>query len=221
MSINKAVATSHTRRAAHDPARIFHDAQRLALLPGGARRWARRSRLAQTRSPEQRLPSKAIGRGSRTSPPLPLHLDDEPARLHPAAATGEWHGVPNWGSTPRVAALGDPGPRAVQRRLHARRRRPLQRAGYFRSLVPRACRRSILRLIVPLEILSPFLRLISLSVRLYANMLAGHMLILFDRPAFILADRRTWPSSVAPRSAIAFYSSSRHRRPSRRSSSPP
>ena len=33
-------------------------------------------------------------------------------------------------------------------------------------------------LIVPLEILGQFMRLISLSVRLYANMLAGHMLIL-------------------------------------------
>jgi F-type H+-transporting ATPase subunit a len=33
-------------------------------------------------------------------------------------------------------------------------------------------------LIIPLEILGQFMRLISLSVRLYANMLAGHMLIL-------------------------------------------
>ena len=33
-------------------------------------------------------------------------------------------------------------------------------------------------MIIPLEILSQFMRLISLSVRLYANMLAGHMLIL-------------------------------------------
>jgi F-type H+-transporting ATPase subunit a len=33
-------------------------------------------------------------------------------------------------------------------------------------------------MIVPLEIISQFMRLISLSVRLFANMLAGHMLIL-------------------------------------------
>jgi F-type H+-transporting ATPase subunit a len=33
-------------------------------------------------------------------------------------------------------------------------------------------------LIIPLEILSQFLRLVSLSVRLFANMLAGHLLIL-------------------------------------------
>jgi F-type H+-transporting ATPase subunit a len=31
---------------------------------------------------------------------------------------------------------------------------------------------------VPLEVISQFMRLISLSVRLFANMLAGHMLIL-------------------------------------------
>jgi F-type H+-transporting ATPase subunit a len=38
--------------------------------------------------------------------------------------------------------------------------------------------KAILPLIVPLEILGQFMRLISLSVRLFANMLAGHMLIL-------------------------------------------
>ncbi len=38
--------------------------------------------------------------------------------------------------------------------------------------------KALLPLIVPLEILGQFMRLISLSVRLYANMLAGHMLIL-------------------------------------------
>ena len=36
----------------------------------------------------------------------------------------------------------------------------------------------ILPMIILIEILSQFMRLISLSVRLYANMLAGHILIL-------------------------------------------
>jgi F-type H+-transporting ATPase subunit a len=48
---------------------------------------------------------------------------------------------------------------------------------YFRSWIPDVPR-ALLPLIVPLEILGQFMRLISLSVRLYANMLAGHMLIL-------------------------------------------
>jgi F-type H+-transporting ATPase subunit a len=48
---------------------------------------------------------------------------------------------------------------------------------YFRSWIPEVPK-AMLPLIVPLEILGQFMRLISLSVRLYANMLAGHMLIL-------------------------------------------
>ncbi len=48
---------------------------------------------------------------------------------------------------------------------------------YFASWIPEVPR-AMLPLIVPLEVLGQFMRLISLSVRLYANMLAGHMLIL-------------------------------------------
>jgi F-type H+-transporting ATPase subunit a len=49
---------------------------------------------------------------------------------------------------------------------------------YFRSWVPEGAPKPLLALIVPLEVISQFMRLISLSVRLFANMLAGHMLIL-------------------------------------------
>ena len=48
---------------------------------------------------------------------------------------------------------------------------------YFKSWIPEVPK-AMYPLIVPLEILGQFMRLISLSVRLYANMLAGHMLIL-------------------------------------------
>ena len=48
---------------------------------------------------------------------------------------------------------------------------------YFKSWIPDAPK-GLLILIVPLEILGQFMRLISLSVRLFANMLAGHILIL-------------------------------------------
>ena len=50
-------------------------------------------------------------------------------------------------------------------------------ARYFKSWIPDAPK-PLLALIVPLEILGQFMRLISLSVRLFANMLAGHILIL-------------------------------------------
>jgi F-type H+-transporting ATPase subunit a len=49
--------------------------------------------------------------------------------------------------------------------------------GYFKSWFPPVSG-PIKLLIVPLEILSQLLRLVSLSVRLFANMLAGHLLIL-------------------------------------------
>jgi F-type H+-transporting ATPase subunit a len=37
----------------------------------------------------------------------------------------------------------------------------------------------MLLLIAPLEVVSTFMRLISLTIRLFANILAGHMIILF------------------------------------------
>ncbi len=49
---------------------------------------------------------------------------------------------------------------------------------YLKSWIPEGVPKPLLALIVPLEIISQFMRLISLSVRLFANMLAGHMLIL-------------------------------------------
>jgi F-type H+-transporting ATPase subunit a len=50
--------------------------------------------------------------------------------------------------------------------------------GYLKSWIPAGAPKGLLALIVPLEVISQFMRLISLSVRLFANMLAGHMLIL-------------------------------------------
>jgi F-type H+-transporting ATPase subunit a len=50
--------------------------------------------------------------------------------------------------------------------------------GYLKSWIPAGAPKPLLALIVPLEVISQFMRLISLSVRLFANMLAGHMLIL-------------------------------------------
>jgi F-type H+-transporting ATPase subunit a len=48
---------------------------------------------------------------------------------------------------------------------------------YVKSWIPDVPK-AMLPLIVPLEVLGQFMRLISLSVRLFANMLAGHMMIL-------------------------------------------
>jgi len=51
--------------------------------------------------------------------------------------------------------------------------------GYLKSLVPQGVGRGMLILIYPLEIVSTFLRLLSLTIRLWANLLAGHLLIEF------------------------------------------
>jgi F-type H+-transporting ATPase subunit a len=51
--------------------------------------------------------------------------------------------------------------------------------GYLKSLMPGGVKGPIVGLIFPIEIMSNFLRLISLTVRLWANLLAGHLLIAF------------------------------------------
>ncbi len=51
--------------------------------------------------------------------------------------------------------------------------------GYVKSLIPAGVHGAILFLVFPLEVISTFMRLISLTVRLFANILAGHMIILF------------------------------------------
>jgi F-type H+-transporting ATPase subunit a len=51
--------------------------------------------------------------------------------------------------------------------------------GYVKSLIPTGVRGPMLILIAPLEIVSNFMRLISLTIRLFANILAGHLIILF------------------------------------------
>jgi F-type H+-transporting ATPase subunit a len=50
--------------------------------------------------------------------------------------------------------------------------------GYFKTLIPAGSSRAISPFIFVLELLSQILRLVSLSVRLFANLLAGHLLII-------------------------------------------
>jgi len=74
---------------------------------------------------------------------------------------------------------------------------------YFKSWIPEVPK-VMYPLIVPLEILGQFMRVISLSVRLYANMLAGHMLILtFIGLMFVLENVIIAPLVVP--AATAFY----------------
>jgi F-type H+-transporting ATPase subunit a len=74
---------------------------------------------------------------------------------------------------------------------------------YFRSWIPDVPK-AILPLIVPIEVLSQFMRLISLSVRLYANMLAGHILILTMIGLMFIIHSWPWRAFGLP-AAFIFY----------------
>jgi F-type H+-transporting ATPase subunit a len=73
---------------------------------------------------------------------------------------------------------------------------------YFKSWIPEVPK-ALLPMIVPLEILGQFMRLISLSVRLYANMLAGHLLILTFIGLIFLTHWAVFPLSIV--AGTAFY----------------
>jgi len=74
---------------------------------------------------------------------------------------------------------------------------------YFKSWIPDVPK-AMYPLIVPLEVLGQFMRLVSLSVRLYANMLAGHMLILtFIGLIFVLGNLFIAPFVIG--AATLFY----------------
>jgi F-type H+-transporting ATPase subunit a len=51
--------------------------------------------------------------------------------------------------------------------------------GYLKALIPEGVKGAMAGFIFVLEFMSNFMRLISLSVRLFANILAGHLIILF------------------------------------------
>jgi F-type H+-transporting ATPase subunit a len=74
---------------------------------------------------------------------------------------------------------------------------------YFRSWIPDVPK-AILPLIIVIEVLSQFMRLISLSVRLYANMLAGHILILTMIGLMFIIHSWPWRAFGLP-AAFVFY----------------
>lgn len=74
---------------------------------------------------------------------------------------------------------------------------------YFRSWFPAAPKATMI-LIVPLEIISQFMRVVSLSVRLFANMLAGHMLILVMIGLLFVLEN-IWLAPISVGVATIFY----------------
>jgi F-type H+-transporting ATPase subunit a len=98
----------------------------------------------------------------------------------PLPLTGEtYHSIPTWGIYAATSSLSVTLALALLTFVftHYEGIRWNGPRRYFKSWIPEAPK-ALLFLIVPLEILGQFMRLISLSVRLFANMLAGHILIL-------------------------------------------
>jgi F-type H+-transporting ATPase subunit a len=98
----------------------------------------------------------------------------------PLPLTGEtWHGIPVWGIYAATSQLSVTLALALLTFVftHVEGIRYNGPVRYFKSWIPDVPK-GLYPLIVPLEILGQFMRLISLSVRLFANMLAGHILIL-------------------------------------------
>jgi F-type H+-transporting ATPase subunit a len=77
--------------------------------------------------------------------------------------------------------------------------------GYVKSLLPGGIKGPIVGLIFPIEILSNFLRLISLTVRLWANLLAGHMLIAFMGGELGVLVGDTWVSWLLLPFGVAIF----------------
>jgi F-type H+-transporting ATPase subunit a len=137
--------------------------------------------IAQVQIAEQGLPSKAIKLWFPYVASLLLFIFVvNLIGFIPLPLTGEkWHGVPTWGIYAATSSISVTLALALLTFLftHFEGIRWNGARRYFKSWIPEAPT-GLLILIVPLEILGQIMRLISLSVRLFANMLAGHILIL-------------------------------------------
>jgi F-type H+-transporting ATPase subunit a len=182
LSITKAVAYLLISTALTILFGLFLMRAKLALLPDRRQTVGEALyEIAQTQIAEQGLPSKAIGRWFPYVATLLLFIFVvNLIGFIPLPLTGEtYHGVPVWGIYAATSSLSVTLALALLTFVftHFEGVRWNGPVRYFKSWIPEAPK-VLLFLIVPLEILGQFMRLISLSVRLFANMLAGHILIL-------------------------------------------
>jgi F-type H+-transporting ATPase subunit a len=163
--------------------------------------------VAQTQVAEQGLPTKAIGRWFPYVATLMLFIwVVNMLGFIPLPLTGEtWHHIPVWGIYAATSSLSVTLALALLTFLftHFEGIRWNGPVKYFKSWIPEVPR-ALLPLIIPLEVLGQFMRLISLSVRLYANMLAGHMLILTFIGLMFVLENVVLAVVVVP-AATAFY----------------
>ncbi len=163
--------------------------------------------IAQVQIAEQGLPSKAIGLWFPYVATLLLFIFViNLIGFIPLPLTGEtWHGVPTWGIYAATSSISVTLALALLTFVftHVEGIRWNGPVRYFKSWIPEAPK-ALLVLIVPLEILGQFMRLISLSVRLFANMLAGHILILTFLGLMFILESVVLAIVTVP-VAVAFY----------------
>jgi F-type H+-transporting ATPase subunit a len=211
MSINKAVVYLAISALLTIALGIFTMRSRLALLPSKRQTVGEAVyELAQTQIAEQGLPHKAIGRWFPYVASLFLFIFTmNLVGFIPLPLTGDtWHGVPTWGIYAVTSQLSVTLVLAVLTVLFTHiegvRYNGLK---YFKSFVPAGVPKGMVPAMAVLETISHVFRVISLSVRLYANMLAGHMLILVSIGLlFILSGITFWIVAVVSLPiGIAFY----------------
>jgi F-type H+-transporting ATPase subunit a len=216
MSINKAVVYLAISALVTIFIGVFTMRSRLALMPSKRQTIGEVIyEVAQTQIAEQGLPTKAIGRWFPYVASLFLFIFTmNLVGFVPLPLTGEtWHGIPTWGiyavtsqlSVTLVLALLS----VVFSHIEGVRYNGWSHFNFLPSgLPPWSVKTAIpLALMYLLEVISQVFRIISLSVRLYANMLAGHMLILVSIGLlFILSGITFWiVAVVALPIGIAFY----------------
>jgi F-type H+-transporting ATPase subunit a len=182
MSINKAVAYLALSALLTILLGLFTMRSRLALLPGKRQTIGEAIyELAQSQIAEQGLPTKAIGRWFPYVASLFLFIFTiNMVSFVPLPLTGDkWHGIPTWGIYAATSQLSVTLVLALLSVIftHVEGFRYHGRA-YLKSFIPAGVPRAMIGPMAFLETISHVFRVISLSVRLYANMLAGHILIL-------------------------------------------
>ena len=211
MSINKAVAYLMLASVVTIALGIITMRVRLRVAPDRRQTIGEQIyEVAQSQIAEQGLPTKAIGRWFPYVASLflfiwvvnmlgfiPLPLTDE--RMTIAGLE-----VPTLGIYAATSSISVTLALALMTFMftHVEGVRANGTAGYFKSWIPDVPK-GLYPMIVPLEILGQFMRLVSLSVRLFANMLAGHMLILTFIGLIFLTSIWVFPVSIL--FGTAFY----------------
>jgi F-type H+-transporting ATPase subunit a len=182
LSVNKAVVYLALGSLLTILLGIFLMRARLALLPSKRQTIGEAVYdIAQTQIAEQGLPSKAIGRWFPYVATLFLFIwTVNILGFIPLPLTGEkWHGIPTWGIYASTSQLSVTLVLAIFSVVFTHIEGFRWNGGkYMKSFIPAGVPRAMVPAMGFLEAISHFFRIVSLSVRLYANMLAGHMLIL-------------------------------------------